>query len=408
VKKIRQDGMAMKEDSKEVTLADYWQVIYASRRMILTCVLLALVISVVVSLLLPETYRATARILPPQSGATGLASLIAGDEGLLGTMAGSLAAGKTPAELYVGILQSRSVADKLAERFGLKKLYRVRYREDVYRKLARFTEVRIDRRSRIISVSVEDRDPVRAAAMANTYVEALDGINRRLNISEGQKKSRFLEQRLKKVEADLKRAEDLLRAFQEKYRLVSLQQQAEAVIKAAAELRAQIIASRTRLEVLRQFGTERQNEAVRLRAEIKELERQLARLEGSSKTASSSQAVEDRGAMVPLSRLPELGLELARLTREAKIQEKLYGLITSQYELAKIEAARDVNVIQVLDRAVAPEKKAGPNRPAIVMVSCFMALMFAILLAFVIASLPGSWRQKIAALFGDDSMKDKA
>ncbi len=395
----------MKENGKELTLADYWHVVYTNRRMIITFVLFAFVASLVVSLLLPKTYKATARILPPQSGSGGLASLIAQDEGLLGSMASSLAAGKTPAELYVGILKSRSVADQLSKRFGLKKLYRAKYREDVYRKLARFTEVRIDRKSRIISISVEDRDPERAAAMANAYVEALDGINRRLNISEGQKKSRFLQQRLKKVEADLKRAEDLLRAFQEKYKLVSLQQQAEAVIKAATELRAQIIASQTKLEVLRQFGTERQNEAVRLRAQIKELERQLARIEGSGNKNRADEGETDQGALVPLSRLPELGLELARLTREAKIQEKLYGLITSQYELAKIEAARDVNVIQVLDRAVAPEKKAGPNRRAIVVVACFTAFLFAILLAFGMESLPSSWQRRIAILFNGDRRK---
>ena len=390
-----------------MTLADYWQVIYVNRRMIIASVMLAMVISVVVSLLLPRTYRATARILPPQSGPAGLASLIAQDEGLLGTMASSLTGGKTPAELYVGILKSRSVADRLAKRFELKKLYRAKYREDVYRKLSKNTEVKIDRRSRIISISVLDRDPARAAAMANAYVEALDKINRRLNISEGQKKSRFLEQRLEKVKADLQRAEDLLRDFQEKYKLVSLEQQAEAVIKAAAELRAQIIASRTRLEVLRQFGTERQNEAVRLKAEIEELERQLARIEGSEKSPASNQVRKNQGALVPLGRLPQLGLELARLTREAKIQEKLYGLITSQYELAKIEAARDVNVIQVLDRAVPPEKKAGPNRRAIVLVSCFTGLLLGILLAFIMESLPPAWQEKIAAVLGGQVGRDR-
>jgi len=223
--------------------------------------------------------------------------------------------------------------------------------------------------------------------MANAYVEALDRINRTVNVTEGQRKRVFLEKRLTDVKKDLIAAETTLKQFQEKHKIISLDAQANAAIEGASRIKAEIILSQTQLEVLKKFGTERQNEAIMLNAKIDELEKQLARIEigkpeeNLKQTTASTKDVSD--FYLPFSQLPELGLHLFRLTREAKIQEEVFKLLTSQYELAKIDEAKDVNTIQVLDRAVPPDKKSSPKRALIIILSVFFSFFLATLVAFL-------------------------
>jgi uncharacterized protein involved in exopolysaccharide biosynthesis len=321
-------------------------------------------------------YTATARILPPQESSSGLSGLLSGAGGGLARLAGGFIGGKTTSDLYVGILKSRTVADALIKEFNLKELYRAKYLADVYKMLAKRTNINVSRKDQIISVSVEDPDPQRAAQMANTYVDMLDQINRTVNITEGHRKRVFLENRLNKVMEDLAKAEVELKEFQEKYKVVAIEEQARVAIEGAARIKGEIIVAQTELEVLKEFGTERQNEAIMLKAKIAELQSQLVRIE------KGNPGKGDSNFYLPFNELPELGMRLARLMREAKIQEKVFELLSGQYELAKIEEAKDVNTIQVLDPAVPPDKKSRPKRRLIVIITTFMGFFFAVLLAF--------------------------
>jgi len=271
-------------------------------------------------------------------------------------------------------LESRSVADAIINKFNLMQKWEIEYRNDVYKKLENRTKIDVDRKNGIISISVEDEDPKVAAAMANTYVEALDRINRRVHTSSGHRKRVFLEERLKKVKEDLARAETELKAFQEKYKLIAIDEQAKAAIQGAAKIKGEIIAAQTELEVLKQFGTEKQNEAVMLKSKIAELQKQLYKIEAGNPAKDEF--------YIPFKQMPTLALQLARLMREAKIQEEVFKLLTSQYELAKIEEAKDVNTIQVLDRAIPPDRKSSPNRRLIVILSTLAAFFIAVFLAF--------------------------
>ncbi len=360
----------------EINLVDLLLVLLKRKGMIFSIVFAAIALSVAVSLLLPVKYTATARILPPQESSPGISGLLSQAGGALGGLAGSIIGGKSTPDLYVGILKSRTVADALIKKFNLKELYDEEYMENVYDKLANCTDIQVSRKDQIISVAVEDEDPQRAADMANAYVDALDRINRSVNITEGQRKRIFLEDRLKKVKQDLTKAESELRQFQEKYKLVAINEQAKAAIEGAAKIKGEIVAAQTELEVLKQFGTERQNEAVMLKSRIAELQRQLARIE------SGDSGKSDDDFYIPFKELPQLGMQLARLMREAKIQEKVFELLTSQYELAKIEEAKDVNTIQILDKAVPPDKKSSPKRSLIVILSTVIAFFMAVFLAF--------------------------
>jgi uncharacterized protein involved in exopolysaccharide biosynthesis len=304
---------------------------------------------------------------------SGLLSQVGGTLGGLGL---DILGGDSTSDVYVGILESRTVADNLIRKYDLMELYETKYMADTYKALSDMSAFAVDSRSQIISISVEDPNPQMASKIANGYVEELDVINRTVNITEGQRKRIFLEKRLLTVKEDLIKAETELQAFQEKYKLVSLEEQARVAIEGAAEIKAEIIAAQTELEVLKDFGTERQNEAVMLKARIAELQKQLARIESGGETNDESDFY------IPFNELPDLGVRLARLTREFKIQENVFELLTSQYELAKIEEAKDVNTIQVLDEAVPPDKRAKPRRKLIVILTTFVAFFFSIFLAF--------------------------
>lgn len=372
----------------DINLSDYLNVILNYRKFIGYIVGATFILSIIVSLLLPKMYVATARVLPPQENNNGIVSLLSGTENSpLSGLASSLVGSQTPAALYVGIMKSRSVADALIIKFNLKELYGKKYVEDVYAKLSDRSNIKITKQDQIINVSVKDRDPQRAAEMANAYVEMLDQINRKLNITQGKRKRLFLEGRLKEVRADLEKAEIELKAFQEKYHLVAIEEQAKVAIEGAAEIKGQIIAAQTELEVLKQFGTEKQIEAVMLKTKIEELQKQLLAIEQGKKPASNELIESEPGKVsnfyIPFDDLPRLGLQMMRLMREAKIQEKLFELITSQYEMAQIEEAKDVDTIQVLDLAVPPEKKVSPKRIRIVLVLTTLSFIGTILSIFI-------------------------
>lgn len=370
----------------DIDFSEYLRVIFKNRKLIGYVVVTTFTISIIVSLLLPKMYVATARIMPPSENKQGLPSFLSRVDNPLYSIAGSLIdTQQTPASLYVGIMKSRTVADGLNQKFNLKKLYNLKYIEDVYKKLASRSTLIISKKDSIISISVKDRDPQRSADIANAYVELLDKTNRKLNITKGKRKRLFLEERLKEVRNDLALAEMELKTFQEKYNLIAIEKQAKVVIEGAAEIKGQIIAAQTELEVLKQFGTEKQIEAVVLNAKIEVLQKQLDSIENGkiqkSVNSISKSTEKTKNLYIPFNELPRLGLQLMRLTRESKIQEKLFELLTSQYEMARIEEAKDLNTIHVLDIAVSPEKKISPKRTRIVITSSLCALFIAIIIA---------------------------
>jgi len=362
----------------EINLLDLFLVLLKRKWLIFWITFLAIVASVSYSLYLPEKFTATARILPPQESKAGLSSFLPQAGGAFGGLAsGLLGGGQSSSDLYVGIMKSRTVADVLINKFDLKKLWEKEYITPVYNNLSEITKINISKDTGVISVSVEVKDPQRAAAMANTYVEALDQINRTVLVTEGQRKRVFLEERLEKAKKDLINAETGLQAFQEKYNLVSINEQAKASIEGAATLRGEIIAAQTEFEVLKKFGTEKQNEAIMLKSKIEELRKQLAKIESGNPEKDAD------NFYIPFKELPDLGMRLARLMREKKIQEEVFELLTSQYEMAKIEEAKDMNTIQILDEAVPTDMKSSPNRALIVILSTIVGFFIAVFFAFI-------------------------
>jgi tyrosine-protein kinase Etk/Wzc len=359
----------------QVNVLDLLIVLAKHKKLILGITSAAALISIVVSLLLTKIYVGAAIILPPQPNQNAMAAA------LLGQLGGALPSGlassltKNPADLYVGILKSRTVADALIERFELQKLYEKDTLIETREILEDRSNIRASKEG-LITIEVEDEDPKRAAALANAYVDEVQKLNQALAISEAAQRRLFFEKQLVSAKEDLAKAEVAFKEMQETTGLIKLDEQGRALIETFAAIRAQIAAKEVQLNAMRSFATENNPEYTRTVREVQELRSQLARLErsnGKDKTA----------LLVPTERIPGAGLEHVRRFRDVKYHETLFELLAKQYELARVDEARDSSVLQVVDKAVEPDKKSRPKRALIVLVSTLIAAGLGIIAAFI-------------------------
>ncbi|WP_305046426.1 GumC family protein [Geoalkalibacter sp.] len=363
-------------DDDEINLLELLLVLVKNKFMIIGSMAATFVLAAGVTLLMPNIYTSTARLLPPQQERGGLGAMMAG-MGDLAALAG-ISAGGSSGELFVGMLQSRTVADAVIDQFDLMTVYDQKYRTEMYGKLNKLVNVSLGRRDGIITVSVDDEDPVRAAAIANAYVEELKKLNVRLNLSNAGRERVFLEERLAVVQADLARAEDNLREFQETNKAIKLDTQASAIIEAISRLRGELASKEVELGVLLTFQTEQNPEVRSLREGIAQLKSQLRRLEESPAGSKISADI-----FIATSNVPDLGIQYARFLRDFKVQETLFELLTKQYEVAKINEAKNTSALQVLDEGAVPDKKSKPKRAMIVLLATFAVGFCAVLFAFV-------------------------
>lgn len=359
---------------EEVNLLDLLLILAKRKKLVLGITLGACAISVIVALLLPRIYRAETQILPPQQSESSVVSQYLGQLGGVSGLVGATAGLKNPNELYIGMLQSRTVLDRIVDQFGLMKLYEAEYREDAREELLDSIEVESDRKSGIIKVSVEDKDPDRAAAIANAFVDELRTLTGRLAVTEAAQRRFFFEEQLKEVKVALARAEDGIEKFQERTGAFQIDAQAKAAIEGIATLRAQIAAREVQLKVLKTYATMQNPDLQRVEEEVRGLKKELTKLEGS----------EGKGfdPLMPTGRMPAVGTEYLRNLREVKYQETLFELLAKQYELAKIDEARNPAIIQVIDRAIPPERKAKPRRALIVLLASVTGLFLSLVIAF--------------------------
>ncbi|MBI5787882.1 MAG: lipopolysaccharide biosynthesis protein [Candidatus Schekmanbacteria bacterium] len=363
---------------EEIDLLDYLSVLVKYRWMIFKVSGIATIIAVIVSLLLPHIYSATATIMPPRQE-EGMSAMLA-KMGGLAAMAGGMLGVSTPVGIYTDMLKSRSMTDTIITRYGLMKAYDVELMKEAREELEENVAVETSKAD-VISVTVEDKDPQRAADMANAYIEELDKLNRTLNISDAARQRIFLEQRLTEAKERLSQAELALKKFQEDNKIIALEAQAQATIEGAAQIKGQIIATETELKMLSGFVSGKETQMIKLTQKLAELKDQLAKIETVHNTTPAKKSGESN-FFLGFNQMPDLGLQLARLMREVKIQETVFELLTQQYELAKISEAKDTSTIQILDKAVVPEKKSKPKRALIVALSGITALFGSVFVAF--------------------------
>jgi tyrosine-protein kinase Etk/Wzc len=357
-----------------IGLLDLLIIVAKRKKMVGIVVLAAALGSVIISLLLPNIYIGTARVLPPQQNQSSAAMLL-GQLGGLAALTGSSLGMKNPADLFVGMLKSRTVADNIIARFDLKRLYRKDTLVETRDVLADKSSI-VAGKDGLISIEYENEDAQLAAAIANAYVEELENLSHSLAITEAGQRRLFFEQQLKKAKDDLAESEVALKVTQEKTGLIKLDDQGRAIIEAVASIRAQIAAKEVESRAMRSFATEQNSEYVRIQQQLAALRGELAKLE-------KSRISGDGDILLPTGRVPEAGLEYLRKFRDVKYNETIFELLAKQFEAAKIDEAKDAGIVQVVDRAVPPDRKSKPKRAVIVILATAIAGFLAVLWAFL-------------------------
>ena len=378
-------------DEEEINLLDYWRVIWKYRWLTGFLCSTSVLAALIFGLLSPKIYESRVTILSPrETGSGGLLSAL-GAAGIAQQIAGVSIPSLVPnRDLLISVLKSRLIAKDVVERFNLKERYKTIALEEVVEAAKNIPKVSATKEG-LIEIKVEDTDPKMAADMANFYVERLDGLVSKFGTTAVSRQRRFISGQLEKTGKELKAAEEELRAFQEKNRAVSIGQQASGAIEAAAGLKGEIVASEVQLQVMRNFATESNPDVIRLTRRIGELKRQLGQAQYSAgldlPALTDNPGHPQKEIYVPTAKMPKLGLELARLTRDLKVQETVYTLLTQQFEQAKIAEAQDSPVVQVLDRAVPAIYKSKPkiklNMALAGAVSLFLGIFLAFLLEYV-------------------------
>ena len=366
----------LEDEGPQVGLADLLTWIGEGKRLIAMVAIVAALASLAYAMSLPLIFTARATLLPPgaqqQSGsAAALAQL-----GALGGLAGGLGA-KAPDELYVALLKSDTVQRALIDQFNLKKRYDIETYEVLRKALPNYIRVSSDKKSGLISVEVDDEEPKFAADLANAHAGEITKVLAKLAVSEAQLRRVFFEQQLNDTKERLIKAEVGLRTVQEKSGVIVLDKQAEALIGGAATLRAQIAEREVQMKVLRTGATDQNPEVLRLGSELRALRSELARME-STQGGNAGSAVD-----MPVGRIPEAAIDYVRARRELKLQETLLESMVRQYEIAKLDEAKEGPVLQRVDVAQPPDRKSKPARAMIVLASTLLAMLVACLFVIV-------------------------
>jgi uncharacterized protein involved in exopolysaccharide biosynthesis len=365
------------------------RLLWEDRRFLLKAAAIGFLVSTIVAFLIPKSYTASEQLMPPDSQSqTGMAMMAglaaqgaAGTSGLT-SLAGDLLGLKNSGALFIGILRSQTAQDRLVEQFELKRVYRVKLTTDARTNLDENTVISEDRKSGIISISVIDRDPRRAAAIANAYVIQLNTLVSELSTSAAHRERVFLEERLVVVKRDLDDASNQLAQFSSKSNTLDIQTEGRAMLEAAGTLSGQLIAAQSELEGLRQIYADDNARVRALKARVSELRSQLTKLGGSvADSTNPANATPDASGSLPypsIRSLPLLGAKYSDYFRRAKIQETVFQLLTEQSELAKVEEAKETPSVKVLDPAQVPEKKSAPARLMIMLLGTVLAFSLAV------------------------------
>lgn len=359
-------------------------ILWNHRHILARVTVIAFVASCAIAFLIPKEYRSVTSIMPPEpqnSNAMMLAALTshAPSLGALGSLAGGLLGGHSSGALFVDLLRSGTVSDHLIDRFNLQRVYHKRYRIDAAKHLAHLTKISEDKKSGVITISVEDKDRVRARDLAQSYLDELNKLVTQTNASSAHRERVFIEQRLHVVEQSLEQAEMALSRFSSNTDAVDIKEQTRAMVDAGARVQAQLLVEQSSLQSIRQIYGDSNVRIREAQARIASLQSQLEKMTGSSAPASEENTGDPLSGSggagelyPPLKQLPRLAVPFTDLYRRVRVQEAVFELLTQQYEMARLEEARDVPAVSVIDPPGVPEKKAFPPR-------LFLALLLTLL-----------------------------
>lgn len=376
------------ESSRRV---EWMRLLWQERRLIGRATAFGLILSLLIAFLLPVRYQSKTRLMPPdQQSGSGLAMLAAlagrgaatgggtgvagGLGGSLGSMAGDLLGLKSSGALVIDMLGGPTIQDGVIEKFDLRKVYGRRYWEDARKDLARHTTIKEDKKSGVVTIAVEDRDPHRAQEMAQAYVEALNHLMTQVSTSSARRERIFLEQRLKTVKQNLDTAEQQFSEYASKSGTLDLPSQSRAMVESEATLQGQLIAAQSELEGLEQIYTDSNIRIRTLRARVNSLKHEIENFSGNKSDLASDES-PITGDFPSIRKLPRVGVQWMNFYRESKIEETVYELLTQEYEIAKVQEAKEIPTMNTLDQPLLPERKSFPPRILITLLGGAFALL---------------------------------
>jgi uncharacterized protein involved in exopolysaccharide biosynthesis len=365
-------GYGATEDD-EISLLDLLIVIAERKRVILWVTAVFAILAIIVSLLLPKSYTATVTLLPPQEGTSmgALASQLGNLGGMAALAGGGL--GLSPNDRYVAMLKSRTVEDAMVQHFGLMQEYHARYLSDASKAFEGHATVDASGKDGLIHISVVDRDPRRSAELANGYVDQFRDLSQHLAITEASQRRLFFEQELEQAKNNLANAEEALKQTELTTGVIEPDSQARSLIESAATLRAQITAREVEIQGMQTYATGENAQLVKAQRELESMRAQLAKLGGGDSTGGE--------LIVPKGRVPEAGMEYIRKLRDVKYYETIFDILARQFEVAKLDEARQGALIQVVDPAIPPDRRSFPKRGLIVICATAVGFILGVFIA---------------------------
>lgn len=366
-------------EEQEINLLDLLIALLRRKRLIICGTLAFVVLVAAICFIVSPVYEATTKIMPPQSSGVGTASQLLGDLGGAASILLGIGAPTTTSDLYVGLLQTDAIVEPIIKRFDLIKLYNASTMVAMKKIVASdILTAEADAKSGIISVTIADQDPQRAADMANAFVEELKNLLENLAVTSAAKARLFLEGQLKKAHEALTQSEEAMQGFQESSGALKIDDQAAAILQGISSLSAQIAAKEVQIQVMKSYATPNNPDLKKSEEELHALREQLGKLQ-------AKQTVDGLAdVMIPTGELPTIGIEYIRKLREFKYNETLYELIAKQYEAARLAEAKEAAVVQVIYKATPPDQKAKPLLTIFVLVAgiagIFMSVAFALFL----------------------------
>jgi len=357
-----------------ISLLDLLIVPLKRKKTVLIVTLASIVITALISLTMPEIYMAQTRILRPQQEGSAVVSKLLSQFGSAAATAAGLFGLNSPNALYISLLTSRPVMEAVVKRFDLVKLYGAETVVAASQQLASNVKVKSSSWSGIITISVYDRDPQLAADIANALVEELKNLTKKFAITEAARRRVFFGERLKETREALIKAEKDMADFKAKTGVLKLDAQARAVISSISSMRAKIAEKEVQLKVMRTYSAPNNPDLQKLEETLRGLKAELKKLETG----------EGKGYdyLMSTGGMPEVSIEYIRKLRELNFTEELYNLFLKQYEAARLDEGRDAVMIQVLEKAIPPEKRIKPKRRRMVMFAALSGFLFSILLTF--------------------------
>lgn len=376
-------------DSRGSRYLEMFLTLLQNRRRILVVTFASLLIGASIAFLMKVTFTATATILPPQAPQSTASVLM----GQLGSLAGLGASGagsllKNPGDIYVAMLESRTITDHIISRFQLESRWKEKKLDDTRKTLKQHAQFEAAKDGLII-ITVKESDPKFASDMANAFVDELYQMNSSLAVTEAGQRRVFFDRQLEEEKNALAAAENDLRATQEKTGLIELNGQSAMAIRTIAETGAELRSREVELQAMRTYATDENPDIQRLQTEIGALRQQLSSLQNNQKNMLPGDT------QVPAGRVPKEAMEYVRKLREVRYHQTLFDLLSRQYEAARIDEAKSAPVIQVIDHALPPDKKSGPPRMLITLGFGLIGFCFACFWVFA--------RKALARMREDDT-----